>query len=138
MKNVWNACSGFLPSAENSTKPATMVSTAAMSGDRYPISRDGSARASSSSRMARFLVCRRDMRGVAGIGPHAAHPYADFLDGRVADGLRGRQAALGDDGEPVAHLEELVELLGYDENGRAVVAEIDDLLPDERRGADIH
>ena len=33
MKNAWNAASGSLPSAANSTSPVSSVSAAAISGD---------------------------------------------------------------------------------------------------------
>src|SRR5262245_8585513 len=111
-------------------KPATIVSAAAISGDSQPISRDGSARVSSLSRMAGLLVYRRDVRRIARVGPHAAHPDADFLDIRLPNRLARRQAALGDHGESIAHFEQLVQLFRQHEYRDAVVAQVDDLLPD--------
>src|SRR5215510_10876820 len=116
--------------------PAAIVSAAAMSGESHPINRDGSARASSLSGMSNFFMGRRRVTRTAA-GPHAAHPDADLFDVRFANRLRWGESSLGDDREPVAHFEQLIELLGHDENRDAVVAQIDDLLPDERGGANV-
>src|ERR1700687_5201131 len=111
MKNVWNASSGFLPKAENRMNPATIVSPAASTGERYAIRRDGSARASSLSRTKCLLMGRRKMRLVSGIRPHSAHPDADFLDVGFLDGLGRRKPAFGDDRDPVAKLARFVRSL---------------------------
>src|SRR5437868_9293536 len=137
MKNVWNASTGFLPSAENKMNPATMVSAAAINGESHCMSRDGSARASSASRIARLFFALERARRVVRVGPHSAHPHADLFDVRFANRLGRRQPSFGDNGKPIADLEQLVQLFRYDENRDAVVAQIDDLLTDERRGADI-
>src|SRR6516165_6527621 len=118
-------------------KPATIVSAAAITGDSQPISRDGSGRASSLSRMALLDTEGTRLAGGPGAGPHATHPHADLLDVGLADRLRRRQPTLRDHREPVAHLEQFVELLRQHEDRDALVAQVDDLLPDERRGADV-
>src|SRR5438093_7194826 len=105
--------------------PATIVSAAAISGESQPMSLEGSARASSLSRMADLIISVRDVRLAVRVRPHSAHPHADLLDIRLANGFRGREASLGDDHEPVAHLEELVQFFRDDQNRNAIVTEID-------------
>src|SRR3954462_12108628 len=114
-----------------------MVNTAAINGDSHPISRDGSARASSLSRMLRLFVDAIDRNVACCVRPHAAHPYADFFDVRLAYRLQRRKPALRDDGDPVADFEQFVQLLRYHQNRDAIVAEVDDLLPNERRRTDV-
>src|SRR4051812_32610973 len=138
-KKAWNAAAGSLPISENSTKPLATVSSAAITGDAHIIAREGAARASSLSRMARYL---RPLRSVfvgreRGVRPQPAHPDADLLHVGVARPLRRRQPALRDHGDPVAHLEQLVELLRDDEDRGARVAQVDQRLADERGGADV-
>src|SRR6185369_17225099 len=124
MKKTASPRSGSLPSSTNSTVPMTTVIASAISGDATDIAREGSARASSFS-MARL---RR---------PQAAHPLADALDRRFARRDARRDAAARDHQQPIADLEQLVELLADDEHRAAGVAQREQLAPDLRRGADV-
>src|SRR6186997_263810 len=104
----------------------TTVIASAISGEAIDIARDGSGRASSRS-MAR---ARRNV-------PEAAHPPADPLDRRLGRRDARRDAAARDDDEPVADLEQLLELLADDEDGGAAVAQGEQLAADLRRRADV-
>ena len=107
MKNASNAASGFLPNASNTTKPTTSVASVASSG----ASHSGDARRlrarleEQSHRDAAACVPRRALRA-----PAISRPISSALVSR--DRLRRRQPTLRDDGEPVADLDQLVELLG--------------------------
>src|SRR5690242_18657749 len=102
----------------------TTVIASAISGDATDIARDGSGRDSSLS-MARLCA------------PEAAHPLADPLDRRVARRDARRDAAARDDEQPIADLEQLVELLADDEHRAAGVAQREQLAADLRRGAHV-
>src|SRR5450755_4643623 len=104
----------------------TTVIASAISGEAIDIARDGSGRASSRSMRPRLRVL-----------PEAAHPLADRLDRRLRRLHARRDATLGDDDEPVADLEQLLELLADDEHGAAVVAQRQQFAADLRRRADI-
>src|SRR3712207_135343 len=67
----------------------------------------------------------------------AEHFEADRLPGPFADRFQRAQLALMDDGHPVRHLEQLVEILTDDHNGTARAGEIDERLADEPRRARI-
>jgi hypothetical protein len=69
--------------------------------------------------------------------PKPAHPHADFLDVRFGGALRLRQAAVGDDGDPIADLEQLLEILRYHEDRRAGVTQINERLTNRNRGTHI-
>src|SRR6185369_13372200 len=116
--------SGSLPSSTNRIVPMTIVIASAISGDATDIARDGSGRTSSFS-TARLA------------GPQTAHPLADPLDRRFARRHARRDAAARDDEQPVADLEQLVELLADDEHRAAGVAQREQFAPDLCRGADV-
>src|SRR5438105_5703887 len=124
-----NACSprsGSLPSSTNSTMPISTVIASASSGDAIDIRRLGAGRASSfSMRRLRLTV------------PQAAHPLADLLDTRLHRGDARRHTALRDDEQPVADLEQFVELFADDEQRAARIAQRQQLAADLRRRADI-
>ena len=62
----------------------------------------------------------------------AGHHEADRLRIRVGDRLRFGKPALGDDRDPIADLEQLVQLLGDDEHRDALIAQVQQRLPDLR------
>src|SRR6478736_7718461 len=126
MKKTASPRSGSLPSRTKRHVPMTTVIASAISGEAIDIARDGSERASSRS-MAR---ARRAL-------PEAAHPFADPLDRRIGRRDTRRDAAARDDDEPVADLEQLVELLADDEDRAAGVAQREQLAADLRRRADV-
>src|SRR4051794_31740244 len=99
MKKTASPRSGSLPSRTNRQVPMTTVIASAISGEANDIARDGSGRASSRS------MARRDVAA-----PEAAHPLADLLDRRLGGWHAGGDAALGNDEQAVADLEQLVEL----------------------------
>src|SRR6266705_1575064 len=84
-----------------------------------------------------MVTLRREMGRIAGIRPHPAHPYADFLDIGFLDRFGRRQATLGDDRQAIAHFEQLVELFRQHEYRHPLVAQVDDLLPNESGRADV-
>src|SRR4051794_26793228 len=98
----------------------------ASSGDANDISREGWGRTSSFS-----------MDDLLRAVPEPAHPLADHLDGCVGRRHARRDAALRDDDEPVADLEQLVELLADDQQRAALVAQRQQLAADLRGGADV-
>src|SRR5689334_6873990 len=100
MKKIARPRSGSLPSSRNRHVPITTVIASASSGDANAISRDGCGRTSSFS-MADLLAGLRAI-------PQAAHPFADHLDRGLARRHARRDAALRDDDEPVADLEQFV------------------------------
>src|SRR4029078_9676397 len=105
-----------LPRMRKRHVPMTTVIASAISGEAIDIARDGSARASSFSRArARCAL------------PEAAHPFADALDRRFGRRDARRDAALGDDDQAIADLEQLVELLADDEDRGAGVAQEEQL-----------
>jgi hypothetical protein len=69
--------------------------------------------------------------------PEARHPFADLLDRRLRRRDARRDPSLGDDDQPVADLEQLLELLADDKHGTAVVAQLQQRAADLRRGADV-
>src|SRR5689334_20995596 len=112
--------------------PISTVMASASSGDVRDITRDGSGRASSLSMLALLTSgagTRRRLVGGVRCTPEAAHPGADHLDGRLGGRHARRDLALRDDDEPVADLEQLVELLADDEHRAAAVAQREKLAP---------
>src|SRR6187401_3251308 len=108
MKKMYRPRSGSLPSSRNRQVPITTVIASASSGDANAISRDGCGRTSSFSMVDLLL----------GAVPQAAH-----LDRRLGRRHARRDAALRDDDESVADLEQLVELLADDQQRAALVAQ---------------
>src|SRR5688572_23508761 len=92
--------------------PATSVSAAARSGVANSNQRAVSARASSLSRI-----------GVRPGGEEPAHPLADALAPGLFRGHERREAPAADGADPVRDGQELVEILGDDEDGGARVAQ---------------
>ena len=78
MKNTWNDCTGDLPSAQNSSEPASKVRPTAISGASQRIVRDGCGRGSSRYMVGSF--CRR-LR-------EAGHLQADALGVGIGGGHR--------------------------------------------------
>src|SRR6188768_691938 len=104
--------SGSLPSTTNSTMPIASVTPSAISGDASASARDGSARGSSLSKP--FLLAWGG-GAAAGLGPDAAHPFADQrARGCCASKPRGEASACHDH-QRVTQLEQLVELLAHDQ-----------------------
>ena len=66
-----------------------------------------------------------EVGAVVGVTVDAAHQQADLVDRDAVGGALRRQAALVDDGERVGDGEELVEILGDDDDGRAAGGEVD-------------
>src|SRR6478672_7751309 len=126
MKKTASPRSGSLPRRTNRHVPMTTVIASAISGEAIDIARDGSGRASSRS------MARREIAA-----PETAHPLADLLDRCLGGRHAGRDAALGDDDQAVADLEQLVELLAHDQHRAAVVAQRQQLAADLRRRADV-
>src|SRR3954466_9181517 len=87
--------------------------------------RETSARAVSSSRMRPVQAC------------DAHHGEPDLVARPGQGGASFAQLAPMDTGDAVGDLEDLVEVLADDEHGRALVGEIDEGLPDERRRAGV-
>src|SRR3954470_2547712 len=104
-KKTCSPRTGSLPSSRKRTTPMTTVTASASSGDASDIAFDGCGRASSFSMLALLRA----------LGPQPRHPRADALDRRLGGRHRRRHPALRDDDEPVADLEQLVELLADDE-----------------------
>src|SRR5437016_1319836 len=86
------------PASSTGTTPITTVMASASSGDAKDIAFDGCGRASSLS-MGTLLR------------PESGHPFADHLDGGLAHRHARAQTPLRDHHQPVADLEQLVELL---------------------------
>ena len=75
---------------------------------------------------------------VVGPRPHAAHPYANALHRGFRYCTERGHAALGDDRDPVTDFEQFVEFLGNHQDCAATIAQIDQVLADERGRADVH
>src|SRR5258708_16668513 len=101
------------------TKPAMMVSAMASNGDSNAMAAERSGRRTSSMRMR----------------PAHQQPDAFACDAmRVA---RHRQPALRDHRDPVGNLENLVEILADDEDGRSGLRQVDQRLTDRGGGTGI-
>src|ERR1700730_7986849 len=61
---------------------------------------------------------------------YAAHQDAELLGRDLADRPRRRQGSLGNDGDAVAEREDLVEVLGDDQDGGARFGKVDQRLVD--------
>ena len=76
--------------------------------------------------------------GCLPVVPQARHPFADHArSSRLRGRHAGRHAALRDHDQPVADLEQLVELLADDQQRAARVAQLEQLAADQRRRADV-
>ena len=93
---------------------------------------------------ARTLTGRARPRARSGDAPRRrvnerpGHQQADLLGVGFVHRLGVGQPALRDHREPVADLEELVQFLRHDEHRDAVVAQVEQRLPDLRGRADVH
>src|SRR6185369_15772930 len=99
--------------------PKTSVRPAASSGVASATQRAVSVRGSSLSRMS----------GSPG-GEQPAHPLAEALAPRLFSRDHGREAAAADRGDAVRDREQLVEILGHDEDRGAGVAQRDERAMD--------
>src|SRR5262249_32210003 len=106
--------------------PAPSVSAAASSGVANSSQRAVSVRASSLSRMGRDI-------GVE----EPAHPLPKTLAPRLFRGDEGREPAAADGGDAIGDREQLIEILGDDENRGALVAQSDERTVDRGGGADV-
>ena len=140
MKKTWNACHGSLPSAVNSTKPISSVAATATSGETAPATREGSGRGSrEEAHQSPSAPAGEKWRSLcappAMNDPLIRRPISSALVSAARFALR--QAALRDHRQPVADLEQLVELLGDHQHRDAGVAQVEQRLADLRRGADV-
>src|SRR3569833_2214887 len=111
--------------ARKMMKPAMIVSTSAITGD---------SRARADDRSGRRINSMRNPAPVSDTRHH--QPDLVPRDGmRVA---RRRQAAVRDHRRPVGNLEDLIEILADHEYSRAGPRQIDQRLPNGRRGPGIH
>src|SRR5262249_48971399 len=113
MKNTCRPRSGSLPSKANSVTPTTTVTSSASSGEPTDHAPERCGRASSRS-MGALLRGGR---------PQARHPFADALDRGIVRGDRRRHTAARDHHQPVADLEQLVELFADHQQRAAFVTQ---------------
>src|SRR5271167_324762 len=125
MKKTWKASSGFLPRRANNRNPTTRVAATANSVDSQLMRRDGSGRASSLTRIGQ--ACGRSVgpRDALCTDERTAHQKSDVFGVGFTGGSWWRESAARDDREAVADLEQFVELFGDDQNGHALIAQID-------------
>jgi hypothetical protein len=57
------------------------------------------------------------------VGKAFAHQKTDFFHVRVRGGLAGGQPPANDDGDAIGNLEQLVDILGDQQNGSALIAQ---------------
>src|SRR5258706_15812513 len=121
MKNTSSALSGSLPRKAKIKKLVASMAAAAISGAAMRIAVDGEARRSSRHRngphgSSGIRALRR------GAGHHfggAGHQQSDRFDGELRARMRRGQAPRRQHGDAIADGEQLVELLGNDQKGRA-------------------
>src|SRR5258708_6447112 len=137
MKNTSSAFSGSLPRKAKIRKLVASMAAAAISGAAMRIAADGAARLSS-----RHCNGPHGSSGIyallRGAGNHwrgAGHQQADRFDGELRAGMRRGQAARRQHGNSIADREQLVELFGNDQYGRAGIAQVDERSMNQLGGA---
>src|SRR5579863_1253108 len=118
------AFSGERPMIATTIPPTMMATISAATGDRI------------SRKVERFGRASRSMR-MAAPPAHARHQEADLFAGRPVRCERRRELAGMNDRDPVANLEELVEVLTDDQHRGAFCAKIEQGLADGRGRGDI-